>query len=67
MGLSRLDREWLRNELADYRYYHAARADLLRRLDRLDEAADAYRIALDLTDHDADRRFLESRLAALDG
>lgn len=65
VGLSRLDREWLRTELADYRYYHAARADLLRRLDRIDEAAAAYRTALDLTDHAPDRRFLEERLTSL--
>ncbi|MDW3221259.1 MAG: DUF6596 domain-containing protein [Acidimicrobiales bacterium] len=67
LGLARLDTDWLRAELAEYRYYHAARADLLRRLDRLDEAADAYRIALDLTDHAPDRRFLQGRLAELDG
>ena len=35
--------------LEDYHLLHAARADLLRRLDRRDEAADAYRRALELT------------------
>ena len=39
------------------------RADLLRRLGRLDEAADAYRRALELAGSDAERRFLERRLA----
>lgn len=42
---------------------HSSRADLLRRLGRLDEAARAYRHALTLTTNDAERRFLERRLA----
>jgi RNA polymerase sigma-70 factor, ECF subfamily len=50
-------------ELGDYHLLHAARADLLRRLDRRDEAATAYRRALELTTNDAERRFLEGRLA----
>ena len=51
--------------LDDYRYLHSTRADLLRRLDRTDEARDAYRRALDLTDDDTERRFLERRVAGL--
>ncbi len=50
-------------ELEDYRYLHAARADLLRRLDRHDEAAAAYRRALELVEDGTERRFLERRLA----
>ncbi len=50
-------------ELDAYRYYHAARADMLLRLDRADEAADCYRRALDLTTNDSERRFLVRRLA----
>jgi predicted RNA polymerase sigma factor len=46
-----------------YHLLHAARADLLRRLDRLDEAADAYRQALELAESPAERSFLERRLA----
>jgi len=49
--------------LERYHLFHAARADLLRRLDRRDEAGDAYRRALELTDSDAERRFLTRRLA----
>ncbi|MGZ4353317.1 MAG: RNA polymerase sigma factor [Gaiellaceae bacterium] len=47
------------------RYYllHAARADLLRRLDRQDEATAAYRRAAELAPSDPERRFLERRLA----
>ena len=43
--------------------FHAARADMLRRLDRPAEAADAYGRALDLQPNDSDRRFLQRRLA----
>ena len=49
--------------LADYRHYHSARADLLRRLGRTDEAHDAYARALELTEDGPERRFLERRLA----
>jgi RNA polymerase sigma-70 factor (ECF subfamily) len=55
----------LADRLDGYRYLHAARADLLRRLDRHDEAAAAYRRALELTTADAERRFLDRRLAEL--
>jgi RNA polymerase sigma-70 factor (ECF subfamily) len=48
--------------LGDYHLLHAARADLLRRLDRREEASAAYRQALELTANDAERRYLEGRL-----
>ena len=48
--------------LDGYRHYHSARADLLRRLGRADEARDAYLRALELTDDGPERRFLERRL-----
>jgi RNA polymerase sigma-70 factor (ECF subfamily) len=51
--------------LDEYHLYHAARADLLRRLDRLDEAADAYRRALELAQTQPERRFLSGRLREL--
>ena len=51
--------------LDGYRHLHATRAELLRRLDRTDEARDAYRRALDLTDDAAERRLLERRLGEL--
>jgi RNA polymerase sigma-70 factor (ECF subfamily) len=49
-----------------YHLLHAARADLLRRLGRADEAAAAYRRAHELATTAADRRFLAGRLLALD-
>jgi len=49
--------------LAGYRYLPAAKADLLRRLGRLGEAAEAYQLALDLTDNAAERAFLARRIA----
>jgi RNA polymerase sigma-70 factor (ECF subfamily) len=48
--------------LDDYYLLHAARADLLRRLGRRREAADAYRKALSLRPNPIERRFLERRL-----
>jgi RNA polymerase sigma-70 factor, ECF subfamily len=51
--------------LDGYRYLHSTRAELLRRLDRPEEAAAAYRRALELTDADAEVRFLRERLASL--
>jgi RNA polymerase sigma-70 factor (ECF subfamily) len=51
--------------LAAYPYLPATRADLLRRLGRPAEAAEAYRAALALTGNSAERAFLTSRLAAV--
>ena len=51
--------------LEDYRYLHATRGELLRRLGRTGEARDAYHRALALVDDDAERRLLERRLAEL--
>jgi RNA polymerase sigma-70 factor, ECF subfamily len=51
--------------LDDYHLLHAARADLLRRLERHEEAASAYRRALGLVTNPVERRFLERRLADL--
>jgi RNA polymerase sigma-70 factor (ECF subfamily) len=56
-----------RLELDRYHYLHAARAELLRRLDRIEDARAAYDRALALVHSDAERRFLERRLAELDG
>jgi RNA polymerase sigma-70 factor (ECF subfamily) len=54
-------------ELDGYHYLHSTRAELLRRLDRVEEARGAYARALELVPSDAERRFLEQRLAELDG
>jgi RNA polymerase sigma-70 factor, ECF subfamily len=53
-------------DLDGYHYLHATRAALLSRLDRVDEARAAYERALELVHSDAERRFLERRLAELD-
>jgi RNA polymerase sigma-70 factor, ECF subfamily len=52
-------------ELDRYHYLHATRADLLRRLDRVEDARAAYGRALELVHSNAERRFLERRLAEL--
>jgi RNA polymerase sigma-70 factor (ECF subfamily) len=51
--------------LEDYRYLHATRGELLRRLGRIGEARDAYGRALALVHDDAERRLLERRLTEL--
>jgi RNA polymerase sigma-70 factor (ECF subfamily) len=66
-GLRALDEVGESHELDDYRYYHAARADLLRRLDRPDEAITAYRRALELGGSDAEQEFLRGRLRDCSG
>lgn len=53
--------------LTDYHLLAAARADLLRRLDRQAEAAALYREAIELARTDAERRFLERRIAETSG
>jgi RNA polymerase sigma-70 factor (ECF subfamily) len=55
----------LEAELDGYYVLHAARADLLRRLDRRAEAAETYRRALALAPSAAERRFLAGRLAEI--
>jgi RNA polymerase sigma-70 factor, ECF subfamily len=55
-----------RLELDQYHYLHATRAELLRRLERVDDARDAYRRALQLVHSDAERSFLEQRLEQLE-
>jgi RNA polymerase sigma-70 factor (ECF subfamily) len=54
-------------DLDDYHYLHAARADLLRRLGRAEEAREAYERALTLAHAEPERRFLQHRLAELAG
>jgi len=64
-GLRRLDALAAAGTLTGYHLLPAARADLLRRLGRVDEAAAAYREALALVGNDAEGRFLLRRLAEL--
>lgn len=53
----------LADDLDGYHLFHAARADLLRRLDRREEAATSYRRALELVTNPSEREYLERRLA----
>jgi len=52
-------------QLAEYRYFHSTRGELLRRLERRAEAREAFERALELTPDGAERRFLERRVADL--
>jgi RNA polymerase sigma-70 factor (ECF subfamily) len=65
-GLALLDELEKREELEEFHLLPAARADLLRRLRRVTEAADAYRRALTLATNDTERRFLRRRLAEIE-
>ena len=64
-GLALLDDLAAREELAEFHLLPAARADLLRRLGKCDEAADAYRRALALATNDVERRFLRRRVSEM--
>ena len=50
--------------LDGYHLWHSTRAELLHRLGRNEEAAGAYARALELAPSEAERRFLQARLAA---
>jgi RNA polymerase sigma-70 factor (ECF subfamily) len=52
-------------ELPHYYLFHAVRADLMRRLGRIDDAAAAYRAAFALTENAREREFLEQQLSEL--
>ncbi len=60
--LEKIDQELMQR----YHLYHAAQADLLRRAGRFDQAATAYRRALDLCVNSAERRFLQRRLTEME-
>ncbi|HSK37129.1 MAG TPA: RNA polymerase subunit sigma-24, partial [Actinomycetota bacterium] len=64
-GLTLVDALLAAGQLDAYHLAHAARADLLRRLGRTDDARAAYRRALDLARQGPERRFLERRLREL--
>ena len=66
-GLALIDAILARGDLQDYRLAHAAQADMYRRLERREQARDAYTRALALTRQEPERRFLERRLAELSG
>jgi RNA polymerase sigma-70 factor (ECF subfamily) len=64
-GLAIIDAILARGDLPDYYLAHSARAELCRRLGRLQEARSAYERALSLTQLEPERRFLERRLSEL--
>jgi RNA polymerase sigma-70 factor (ECF subfamily) len=66
-GLSRIDALGAAGALDSYYLFHAARADLLRRLGRSTEAAAAYRRAAALAANRVEKDFLERRLREVEG
>jgi len=66
-GLALMDELRPAGVLDGYHLYHSARADLLRRLARNGEAAEAYRRALQTVTNPTERRFLERRLGEVAG
>ncbi len=64
-GLALVDAILERGDLADYHLAHSARADLCRRLGRVEEARPSYERALELTQQGPEQRFLERRLREL--
>jgi RNA polymerase sigma-70 factor (ECF subfamily) len=64
-ALNLLDALAARNDLRAYHLFSALRADLLKRLGRNQEAADAYRNALGLAKLEPERRWLAKRLDQL--
>ncbi|HRQ40694.1 MAG TPA: RNA polymerase sigma factor [Chloroflexota bacterium] len=65
-GLTLLDRLGENEVLQNYHLYHAARADLLRRAGWYAAAAEAYAVALALTQNNVERTFLQRRLAEVE-
>jgi RNA polymerase sigma-70 factor, ECF subfamily len=65
-GLALIDAILARGDLGNYHWAHSARADLWRRMGNTEKARAAYQMALALVRQEAERRFLERRLAELD-
>ncbi|MGD8349031.1 MAG: RNA polymerase sigma factor [Gammaproteobacteria bacterium] len=64
-GLALIDRIKQEEDLADYFWLHSVEADLNRRLGNIVEAEAAYRKALDLTQLEPERRYLQKRLTEI--
>jgi RNA polymerase sigma-70 factor, ECF subfamily len=64
-GLALVEELMTQGHLSDYHLAHATRADLCRKLGRLEEAKDAYQDALRLTRQGPEQRFLQNRLNSL--
>jgi RNA polymerase sigma-70 factor, ECF subfamily len=54
-------------KLDDYYFFHAARADLLRRLDRFEDATIAYSRALELTENEVEKKYVLRRMREING
>jgi RNA polymerase sigma-70 factor (ECF subfamily) len=65
-GLALLEALAEDERLADYYLYHAARADLLRRAGWSEDAADAYQVALELTENEVERAYLRRRIGEVE-
>jgi RNA polymerase sigma-70 factor (ECF subfamily) len=65
-GLTRIDALGESGELDRYYLFHAARADILRRMGASEPAAQAYRQALALTANGIEQDFLKRRLAGIE-
>ncbi|MCU1383001.1 MAG: putative polymerase, sigma-24 subunit, subfamily [Acidobacteria bacterium] len=65
-GLALIDAILARGDLADYLHAHSARADLCRRLGKVEQARASYQRALGLSRQEPERRFLERRLREID-
>jgi RNA polymerase sigma-70 factor (ECF subfamily) len=61
-GLALVEEAGASGRLDKYPLFHSARADLLRRLQRWEEAAGAYRQALGMTENQVERQYLQRRL-----
>lgn len=64
-GLALVDAILVRGDLADYLPAHVARADLCRRLGRVEEAIVSYKRALELAKQEPEKRFISRRLREL--
>jgi RNA polymerase sigma-70 factor (ECF subfamily) len=64
-GLAQVDAILARGDLEGYHLIHSVRADLFRRLGKIDKARDSYHQALSLAQQGPERRFLKKRLSEL--
>ncbi len=65
-GLTLIERVGSSGDLDEYHLFHSARADVLRRLGRFNEAMQAYRKALELTANKAEQNYLCRRIEELE-
>jgi RNA polymerase sigma-70 factor (ECF subfamily) len=60
--LAQIEQVGASGELEQYHLFHAARADILRRLGRRSESAEAYTAALRLVTNQVEKNYLQERL-----